>query len=309
MKKAVVIGGRGKVGGYLVPMLAEEGYHVVSVSRGKTEPFVKNPVWREVEQASIDRKEEGFAEKIRALNADIVVDMICFTDDDMLRLIDALQDGVSHYLVCGSAWIHGPSGAVPVLEEECREPLEEYGVQKDRMDRSIAREFSGRAFPGTAVHPGHIVSPGDIPINPQGCKSLDAFRILKAGEPLYLPNFGMETVHHVHAEDVAGVFLAAIKAGKPAFGQGFHAVSPRAVSLRGYAAEAAGWYGKQAELRFEPFGEWKNRMSERDAGATLTHILHSPSVSMEKAKRLLGFEPKHTTYEAVRKCLASFGEL
>ncbi|MDR3121316.1 MAG: hypothetical protein LBU58_08300, partial [Clostridiales bacterium] len=76
--------------------------------------------------------------------------------------------------------------------------------------------------------------------------------------------------------------------------------------LRGYAREAASWYGKEADLRFEPFDEWKKRVSERDAEATLSHITHSPSASMEKAARLLGFTPRYTSYAAVRECLASF---
>ena len=159
------------------------------------------------------------------------------------------------------------------------------------------------------MHPGHIVCPGDVPINPQGCKSLDAFRTLREGKTLYLPNFGMETLHHVHAEDVAGVFFAAIQTGKSAYGEGFHAVSPRAVTLTGYAREAASWYGKEADLAYEPYETWKARVPAEDAASTLTHMLHSPSGSMEKAKRLLDFVPKHTSYEAVRECLQSFGEL
>jgi nucleoside-diphosphate-sugar epimerase len=307
MKKAVVIGGKGKIGGYLVPMLVKGGYDVTCVSRGKTEPHSKGDLWKEVRHVALDRGAEGFEAAIGALRADAVADMICFRDEDMLRLVRAIDGIASHYLVCGSVWMHGRCGIVPYAEDECREPLEEYGEQKGMMDRSIARLREESGFPGTAVHPGHIVCPGDVPINPQGCKSLDAFRALKAGEPLHLPNFGMETVHHVHASDVAGVFYAALEAGEPAFGQGFHAVSPRSVTLRGYAEEVARWYGKEADLRFEPFGEWKKRFSAADADATLSHISHSPSASMQKAKRLLGFEPRYSTYEAVRECIASFG--
>ena len=51
------------------------------------------------------------------------------------------------------------------------------------------------------------------------------------------------------------------------------------------------------------------RVSKEDAESALTHMLHSPSGSMEKAKHLLDFVPKHTSYEAVRECLQSFGEL
>jgi nucleoside-diphosphate-sugar epimerase len=306
MTKAVIIGGKGKVGSYLVPLLAAEGFDVVNVSRGKREPFIKDPVWEKVEQFTMDRGTSGFEETIVGFKPDIVLDMICFETSEMIGLVDALRGKIAHYLVTGSVWIHGPGTATPVKEDEDREPLEHYGEEKHRMDRFLTGEFSSANFPGTIVHPGHIVCPGDIPINPQGCKSLDAFKILKKGEPLYLPNFGMETVHHVHAADVAGVFMAAIKAGKASYGEGFHAVSPRALSLRGYAKEAAAWYGREADLRFEPYETWKTRVSPKEAETTLSHILHSPSASMEKARRLLGFVPRYSSLEAVRECLGSF---
>ncbi len=307
MKRAVVIGGKGKVGSYLVPMLVKEGYEVISVGRGGTEPKVASEAWDKVRICALDRKAADFEGDIAALGGDVVVDMICFQNEDMLRLVRALEGKVSHYLVCGSAWIHGYSGAVPVREEECRDALEEYGRQKGLMDYELARLGEQSGFPGTAVHPGHIVCPGDVPINPQGYKGLKAFELLRDGAPVSLPNFGMETVHHVHAEDVAGVFLAAIRAGKPSFGQGFHAVSPRAVTLRGYAIEVASWYGKRAELAFEPFDAWKRNVEPAQAEQTLSHILHSPSCSMDKARDLLGFAPVHSSYAAVRECVASFG--
>jgi len=40
---------------------------------------------------------------------------------------------------------------------------------------------------------------------------------------------------------------------------------------------------------------------------TKEHIERSPSASMEKARNELGFIPKHTTFAAVRECIASFG--
>ena len=306
MKKAVVIGGCGKIGSYLVPMLVNADYDVTCVTRGNTKPYVENEAWAKVTHVSLDRKQPGFEQAIADLNADIVVDMICFTDADMKKLIAALSGKISHYIVIGSMWMHGKSAAVPVSEDECREPLEEYGIQKSAMDYTIAAEYKATGFPGTIVHPGHIVCPGDVPINPQGCKSLEAFRKLRDGEPIALPNLGMETLHHVHASDVAGVVFAAISAGEKAFGQGFHAVSPRAVTLWGYANEAAKWYGKTADITLKPFDEWAREMSAQDAAATLEHISHSPNGSMQKVRDVLNYVPKYTTYEAIRDCLKSF---
>ncbi|MDR1808650.1 MAG: NAD-dependent epimerase/dehydratase family protein [Propionibacteriaceae bacterium] len=307
MARAVIIGGTGKVGSYLVPSLVRAGHTVTVVTRGTTQPAVAADEWGDVRAVTLDRADPGFEVAVRDLGPEIVVDMICFTDADLRRLIGALDGHVGHFLVTGSVWMHGPAGVVPYAEDECRRPFGEYGIQKDLMDRTIAAAWHDRGFPGTAVHPGHIVCPGDIPVGPQGCKSLDSFRTLRAGEPLWLPNGGMECLHHVHAADVAGVFQAAISAGEPAFGEGFHAVAPRAVTLRGYAEEVAGWYGRTADLRFEPFDAFKARIGPKLAAQTLDHIAHSPNASMAKAEAVLGFVPRHTTYQAIRECLASFG--
>ncbi len=303
MKRAVIIGGKGKVGTYLVPMLCENGYEVINVSRGSSNPYLEHGCWKQVQQVSIDRADPAFAETIADLKPDVVVDMICFTLEDMKKLVSALNGVVSHYLVCGSVWVHGSSTCVPYSEEQDLTPFGEYGIQKLAMTREIERLYATTGFPGTVVHPGHIVGPGHLPLNPQANKNTAVFEALIHGRPVALPNLGMETIHHVHAEDVAGVFFAAIQAGSVSFGQAFHAVSPGALTLRGYAQAVAGWFGQTANLQFLPYEEWKNGVSPQEAAQTLEHILHAPNASMEKAKRLLGFVPRHSSLSAVREAL------
>ena len=128
---------------------------------------------------------------------------------------------------------------------------------------------------------------------------------MRKGEELALPNFGLETVHHVHADDVAQVFMRAITNRSVAVGEAFHAVSPAAVSLRGYAEAMAAWFGKEAKLKFLPWPEWKAaQASEEEAKATWEHIARSPSSSIEKARRLLGYAPRYTSFEAVQESVA-----
>lgn len=272
-------------------------------------PFVKSPEWDRVHIVRFDRREEEFPDALVALKPDVVVDMVCFTEKEMLRLIGALRGRIEHYLVCGSMWMHGRSDAVPVREDECRDPLEAYGIEKEKMDRAIAREYAERSFPGTIVHPGHIVCPGDVPINPQGCKSLDAFRDPAGGEDP-LP---AELRHGDAPPRPRRGRGRRVLRGDPDREERLRRGIPRGLAPRGdadgYAREAASWYGKEADLAYEPYETWKARVSKEDAESALTHMLHSPSGSMEKAKRLLDFVPKHTSYEAVRECLQSFGEL
>jgi nucleoside-diphosphate-sugar epimerase len=58
-----------------------------------------------------------------------------------------------------------------------------------------------------------------------------------------LPNLGLETVHHVHAEDVAQLVLRAILHRSAALGEAFNAVSAQALNLRGYAGAMFRWSG------------------------------------------------------------------
>lgn len=308
MKSAIVIGGRGKVGTYLIPLLCAEGYDVTCISRGQSREYLPDPCWAEVRQLTIDRNDEAFAQRVAEREADVVVDMICFHERDMLALTEALAGRTGHYIACGSLWMHGRSDVVPMAEHECRTPICEYGREKLKMDETLARLYARDGFPGTIVHPGHIVCVGHRPVNPQGNGDLTIFTKLLRGEEVLLPNLGMETLHHVHAADIAGLIMAAIHAGGISYGQGFHAASPRAVTLRGYAREVASWAGQEARLTFLPLDEWEKRVSPDHAATTRDHIEHSPNASMEKALRLLGFAPRYTSYQAVRESLPSLIE-
>jgi nucleoside-diphosphate-sugar epimerase len=81
-------------------------------------------------------------------------------------------------------------------------------------------------------------------------------------------------------------------------------VSPRAVSLRGYAERMAAWFDQPIVLRFAPWDEWKTKVSERDARVTFDHIAHSPNCSIEKARALLGYAPRYSSLEAVQESVA-----
>lgn len=113
----------------------------------------------------------------------------------------------------------------------------------------------------------------------------------------------METVHHVHAADVAAAFLAAIQNRDVAVGESFHVVSGAALTLRGYAERMAQWFGRDANLRFLPWKEWRATVSEEEASATWDHIAHSPNCSIAKAQRLLGYAPRYSSLEAVQEAV------
>ena len=113
----------------------------------------------------------------------------------------------------------------------------------------------------------------------------------------------METVHHVHADDVAQAFMRAIVRRNIAVGESFHIVSPSAITLRGFAERMSAWFGRPADLGFLPWEQWKLTVSDKDAQSTWDHIAHSPNCSIAKARELLGYSPRYTSLEAVQEAV------
>jgi nucleoside-diphosphate-sugar epimerase len=306
--KVVVIGATGHIGGYLVPRLVSAGHNVVAISRGLQAPYRAHPAWDSVERITADRAAEDsagtFAGRIADLGADVVIDLVCFTRSSAVQLVNALRGRVELLVSCGTIWVHGSATEVPVTEDAIRRPWGEYGIGKAEIEEFLLHE-SRRAggVRSVVLHPGHISGPGWKVINPAGNLDLDVWEKLATGRELVLPNFGLETVHHVHADDVAQAFQRAIERQSEAVGNSFHVVSERALTLRGFAEAVAGWFGREAVLRFEPFDEFRAQTSPESAAATLDHIARSPSASIDKAKRLLGYTPRYTSLEAVAEAV------
>ena len=194
------------------------------------------------------RRRAPSARKSATLKPDIVIDMICFTLQSAEHLVEALARPT-----CSTSCIPVRSGCM-VRASRCRRPRcsrdgpSASTASRRRRSRPIcSTRRGGTASRRPIVHPGHIVGPGWKPLNPAGHFNPQVFAKLARGEELALPNFGLETVHHVHADDVAQVFMKAIANWSVSVGEAFHAVSPAAVTLRGYAEAMAAWFGQRAE--------------------------------------------------------------
>jgi nucleoside-diphosphate-sugar epimerase len=311
-KHVVLIGGTGHVGSYLVPRLVAADYRVTVVSRGNRPPYFPHAAWSSVTVVHLDRaaeeKKGEFGKKIAEMQPDIVIDMICFDVPSCRQLVEALTGKIQLFIHCGTIWVHGPSEEVPTREEDARRPFGEYGIKKAEVEDYLlnqARRHSTTSvpFPATIIHPGHIVGKGWLPLNPQGNFSAEVYRKLAQGQELLLPNFGMETVHHVHADDVAGAFIAALARPAICVGESFHIVSPAAITLRAFAQAIARFYGQQAKLKFVAWEEFKTAVSAAEAEGTFDHIAHSPNCSIQKIQRLLQFSPRYSSIQAVTESI------
>lgn len=304
----VVIGGTGHVGTYLVPRLIEAGYDVTVVSRGNRAPYISHNAWKKVRRVTLDRKTEeaagAFGIKIRDLEPDIVIDMICFELGSAQQLVEALRGHVQHFLHCSTCWVHGKTIQIPVTEDQPRQPIGEYGLKKAAIESYLHEQARRNGFPESCILPGHIVGPGWVPLNPQANFNPAVYTQLGSGEKVILPNRGLEVVHHVHADDVAQLFMQALNHWNAAVGESFHAVSPAAMTLRGYADAIAAWYGQEANIGYLSYPEWAKTVSEQDANATDGHLIHSPNCySIVKGQQRVNYHPRYTSLQAIYESL------
>jgi len=301
--RVVILGGTGHIGTFLVPRLVNAGHEVIVASRGRRQPYLSHPAWNAVRHIDIDRAAEDeagtFGSRVVALEPDAVVDLICFTPASSQHLVDALRPRQTLLIHCGTMWVHGRPTTVPVTEDMPRHPFGDYGIKKAAIEQILldaTRRGDARAV---VLHPGHLVGPGWNPVNPAGHFNPEVFRRIGRGDTLVLPNEGMETVHHVHADDVAQAFELALNRPNDAVGESFHVVSPAPMTLRAYAEAMYAHFRQTSRLEFLPWEEWRETVTEDEAAATWDHIAHSPHGSIAKARQRLGYAPRYSSLEAV----------
>ena len=309
--RITVIGGTGHIGSFLVPSLVRSGHRVTVISRGLRSPYALDhpghaEAWEQVERVNCDREateagrtngadgangaNRNFGTLVADTQPDAVVDLTCFTLDQARHLASHL-DG-QHLVHTGSVWAYGRSTTVPTTEATPKRPFGEYGIAKAALEDYWLREQD--RVPATVIHPGHISGPGWPAINPAGNLDADVLRHLRADGTCLLPDDGMGLLQHVHAADVAALHHRALEQPDAARGEAFNAVATSSLTLRGYAELLAEHFGHQPRLEFLPWQEWEQAVGPENAALTHDHVSRSPHHSMDKARELLGFVPRHS---------------
>lgn len=305
MARVAIIGGSGHVGSYLLPRLVGLGHEVINVSRGTARPYRADRSWDAVRHVQADRVAEDragtFGARVAALEADVVIDMIAFDLASTRAVVEALRGRVGHYIFCSTIWVYGALTAVPSTEADPPNPIDAYGRGKAESEAFLMREARVSGFPATCFRPGHIVGEGWVPTSPLGVNEAEVFSRIARGEVLTLPNLGLETLHHVHADDLAQWIICAMEHRAASVGEVFNAVSAQAVTLRGYAEAVYGWFGHAPKLEFQPVGEWLAAMPAEMAEDSWGHVRRSSSHSIGKSVQRLGYRPRYTSLEAIRQ--------
>jgi len=306
--KILIIGGTGHIGSYLVPRLVLSGHEVKVVARNPSPQYTDPRLgWSTVGWIVADRAAEErdgtWKTRMESLDADVVIDLICYTPEQNRIMVEAFEGRIRHFLHCGTIWAYGPPDRTPYSESNPRKPITDYGKNKATIEADLTDRYRTTGFPATIIHPGHISGRRWLPIDPQGTRNgVGVYRKLAHGETVHLPQFGRETLHHVHADDLAQLFESAMIHRQVSLGESFSGVAPFAMSLVACCGFVARLFGREPRIEFAAHEEME-RVLGAAWGITKDHIDHSPCCSIEKAQRLLGYCPRYTTEQIYVECL------
>lgn len=307
--KVIVIGAAGHIGTYLVPMLVNGGYDTTAITRKPSKPYEDDPAWDKVSRVLLDRNAPDFLDRLVEMKPDIIVDLVNFNVEDTKKLARRFKGtDLKHYLYCSSCWAHGMAEILPFDPNDTdKQPLDEYGKDKFASEMYLRQQYRENGFPSTIIAPGQISGAGWTIINPWGNTSFRVVQDIADGKEIALPNFGQEIIHHVHGYDVAQMFYKAITHRDNALGEVFDAEAEQHITLYGYAKHLYKFFGKEPKIKFLPWDKWcEYEGNAEECEHTYYHIVRSGTFSIEKAKRLLEYQPKYTNLETIDMAVQSY---
>lgn len=321
--RALVTGANGFTGSYVARLLVERGHDVRALVRESADLKPLNDLSLEITFADLaadlplDEAVQGIdvvfhiAAAYRAEN----IPRRVFWDVNFhgtRRLLEAAKrNGVRRFVHCSTVGVQGDIENPPATEDAPFRPGDHYQESKRDAEVLALEFFRRQGLPGSVVRPTGIYGPGDTRFL-KLFKMIDSrrFRMIGSGEVLY---------HLTYVEDLAaGIILAAEK--DAALNEVFTLGGNEYVTLNQLVAMIADILGKP--LRRGKIPVWPVWLAGAACEALCRPFGISPPIyrrrvdfftktrafDISKAKRLLGFEPRVSLDEGLRRTASWYRE-
>jgi UDP-glucose 4-epimerase len=205
-----------------------------------------------------------------------------------LRLLDlAVETGVRRVVfVSSGGTVYGLPRAVPIPEDHPTDPLVAYGVVKLAIEKYLRLYHRHRGLPHRILRLSNPYGPRQDPEGMQGAASVFLGRV-HAGLPIEIWGDGSVVRDYLYVEDaVAGILAAEGTEGTEGT---YNIASGRGVSLNELLTAIAQATGRNVEVRYLPSRPF-------DVPVNV--------LSIEKARRELGWEPRVGLAEGLRRTWA-----
>lgn len=287
--RALVLGGSVFVGRRLVERLVTEGHQVAVLNRGITPTALPAGV----EHLVADRTDtEAMSRVLAGREWDAIFDVSGFVmvagGGDIAGLLDLVDGSVGHYVYVSSIMAYDQSqlGVFPWHEELDidRSGPRSYGGFKAMAESAMLTRHGATGFPVTVVRPAAIYGPCN---NIYDMETPMFLRLIQR-RPILLPHGGLVTGSYGHVDDLCRMMVDMIGVDA-AKGEVFNATA-EAVTTSHYVATLAAIVGVEADVVMVP-----DDRPEGFPSGVYGHLFgsrHHAVLSMDKARRLLGYEPE-----------------
>jgi UDP-glucose 4-epimerase len=301
--KVLVTGGAGFIGSHVVDRCLEAGHTVTVVddlSSGRREHVQPAASFHPVDIRSSPLRDVFRAESPEAVihlaaQASVgrsVADPLLDAEINVLgsvNLLERCREGAVRrivYVSTGGAG-YGDTEVIPTPEDHPSRPISPYGVSKVAAELYLGCWEALHGLSGIVLRLANIYGPRQSPHGEAGVVAIFTERLLR-GEPCVINGDGLQTRDFVYVSDVADAALLALETpaatGPVNIGTG---IETSVVTLFERLRAAAGGRG---EARHAPAKPGEQRRSLLD-----------PS----RARRLLGWSPRVTLDEGLRRTLAA----
>jgi dihydroflavonol-4-reductase len=308
-----VTGGGGFTGSALVKRLLSEGYSVRALVRHADQLAPAADL-----EVVVGRLEDGGALSRLVSGADTVFHIAAMFrtegsldeflkvnyDGTMALLAAAKAAGVRRFVYCSTIGVHGSVSQIPSDETSPFGPMDYYQETKLKAELACRAPGAADGIEMVVVRPCSIYGPGDV-------RLLKMFRMVQKGLFLFVGD-GRPNFHPVYIDDLVEGFMLAMTTPE-ADGEVFIIGAADYVPLWDFVGTAARAVGASPPKRRIPFGLM-------DVAARLCEAIFIPlgispplhrrrlsffssnrSFSIDKARRMLGYQPKVDLEEGFRR--------
>ena len=292
--KALVLGGSVFVGRRLVELLVAGGHDVTVLNRGRTATDLPDSVQR----LTADRTDPAsMRAALDGTTWDALYDVSGFVmaagGSDIDALLDLVDGTIGHYVYVSSimAYDQSQSGLFPWTEDMAADGSGpgSYGGFKAMAEAAMLARRRDTGLPVSIVRPAAIYGP----LNNIYDMETPMFVRLVQQRPILLPHGGLVAGSYGHVDDLCQLMIDMIGV-EAALGEVFN-VTNEGITTRRYVDTLAEIVGVEPNVVMIP----DDRLADMPAGV-FGHLFgtrHHAVLSIDKARRLLGFEP---VYDFVR---------
>ena len=297
-RSLLIFGITGELGSRVAQLAVARGHKVYGVSRGGNTRDRAD--LSGVEMFTGDKYDRDFLKNtLSKLPVDAVLDTM--PRPEGIKNIQEFFPQAKNVFLVSSTGTFVPLQVLPA--DETHPWREENHVNfhgKIANDKLALELFEKDNFPVTIFRPTNIIGDGRVPLDLFGARDIEFFRALRDSKPLTLPDCRQTLLQSGCNWDLAKAMTLALDAGDKVAGEIIVISTAHAIRLLDYLQTAMEFLNSKSEITWVDADEFYKAHPEHSG---LPFLREHMCFNIDKARKLLGYEPDYTGKDGLIKAL------